>query len=378
MTNINHNGALRFGTAETNAPGGGLPDWERMTIIGSGLIGMNNPSPVDLLHLSDVINPNHRVCLRLSSSTTGAVGQLSLARQNGDYANFAQENDMILRTGTPSVGEPRSDLILTARNAQGSIRFGTVEFPPTGDVERMIIHQNGNVGIGTVSSVPTPPASKLHVAGAKNYGEALLTLDGGTHNDMRIHFPSFGFQLTNGSEARRVINLSWATELNNYLLLSNIQGSGAMVPGEQDFIRISDLKGVEFYTNGTEKMRIAADGFVGIGTPEPHANDPYGSLYKLGVNGLIKAKEVRVSLDNWADHVFDPSYRLRPLSEVEEHIREHGHLPGIPSEQKVLEEGIGLGEMQASLLEKVEEMTLYIIELEKRIKSLEKEKSGGE
>ena len=101
-------------------------------------------------------------------------------------------------------------------------------------------------------------------------------------------------------------------------------------------------------------------------------------FYKLGVNGLIKAKEVRVSLTHWADHVFDPSYNLRSLDELEQYIRSHRRLPNIPSEGEVLEQGVGVGEIQVKLLEKVEEMTLYIIALEKRIKSLEKEKIQSE
>lgn len=101
-------------------------------------------------------------------------------------------------------------------------------------------------------------------------------------------------------------------------------------------------------------------GNLGIGTQNT-------SGYKLAVNGSIKAKEVNVTLDGWADFVFAPGYALPPLREVEEFIQEEGHLPGIPSTPQVLEEGVDLGEMNALLLQKVEELTLYVIALKKEI-----------
>ena len=164
LTNINALGAIRFGTSETDPNGGPPLDQERMTITDQGLIGVNNTTPDDLLHLSDQVSSNPRVAIQLSSSTTDAVGQLGLARQNGDYADFAQVNDLVLRTSYKATGPMRSDLILTAQNPEGSIRFGTVENGLTGDIERMVIHNNGNVGIGIAAQ---DPLSKLHVGGAE-------------------------------------------------------------------------------------------------------------------------------------------------------------------------------------------------------------------
>jgi hypothetical protein len=93
---------------------------------------------------------------------------------------------------------------------------------------------------------------------------------------------------------------------------------------------------------------------------------------KLAVNGRIRAKEVVVET-NWSDYVFDPGYRLAPLSEVEQHIKAEKHLPGMPSAQQVAQNGISLGDMQARLLQKVEELTLHVIAQEKRIQKLEEE-----
>jgi len=88
--------------------------------------------------------------------------------------------------------------------------------------------------------------------------------------------------------------------------------------------------------------------------------------YKLAVDGRVICEEVLVELSGiWPDYVFDEDYNLTPLSILEKEIKELGHLPDVPSAQEVAEGGIVLGEMQQILLEKVEELTLYIIDLKK-------------
>ena len=109
---------------------------------------------------------------------------------------------------------------------------------------------------------------------------------------------------------------------------------------------------------------VRVDGAVGIGVAEPEE--------KLAVDGRVKAKEVVVTLEGWADHVFEAGYALRPLAEVGAYVRQHGHLPGVPSEAEVLEEGVAVGAMQAVLLEKVEELTLYLLEQAARAEHLER------
>jgi hypothetical protein len=88
------------------------------------------------------------------------------------------------------------------------------------------------------------------------------------------------------------------------------------------------------------RMFVSTTGNVGIGTTDPQ--------YKLAVNGAIGAKEVIVTSSGWPDYVFRPGYRLRPLSEVSSYIRANRHLPDIPSEAEVKENGVGVGEMQAN------------------------------
>lgn len=119
-----------------------------------------------------------------------------------------------------------------------------------------------------------------------------------------------------------------------------------------------------FSTNYNLRMVIMENGNVGIGTTNP---DPY---YKLSVNGYVRAKEIRVNT-NWADYVFADSYQLRPLKLVEDFIKENKHLPGIPSAATLQKEGLDLSAMQTKMMEKIEELTLYLIDAEKKIEALQ-------
>jgi hypothetical protein len=97
-------------------------------------------------------------------------------------------------------------------------------------------------------------------------------------------------------------------------------------------------------------------------------------LFQVSNNGTVRAREVLVNLKNdWPDYVFSTTYQLRPLSELESFINKNHHLPGIPMASDVSDNGINLGEMNRLLLEKIEELTLYLIEQEKRMQSLEKQ-----
>jgi hypothetical protein len=119
-----------------------------------------------------------------------------------------------------------------------------------------------------------------------------------------------------------------------------------------------------FSTNGLERIRISNSGDVGIGTSNPDS--------KLAVNGTIHSKEVKVDMNNWPDYVFKEEYNLPPLQEVEKQIKEDGHLKDVPSAVDVQKNGIYLGEINAKLLQKIEELTLYAIEQQKNTEKLNK------
>jgi len=128
---------------------------------------------------------------------------------------------------------------------------------------------------------------------------------------------------------------------------------------------------LNFYV-GAQTMRLEPNGKVIIGTPS--GGSP-GS-YKLYVQQGILTEKVKVAVDGtaqWADHVFAPSYKLRSLDEVESFINKNKHLPGIPSAEEVVKEGVDLGTMDARLLEKIEELTLYVIGLKKDMEKMKKE-----
>lgn len=118
-------------------------------------------------------------------------------------------------------------------------------------------------------------------------------------------------------------------------------------------------------------MRIDQFGNVGIGTTTPKA--------KLSVNGNLWATAIKVAATNpWPDYVFDPAYERLPLMELESFIKTNKHLPEIPSAKAIEKDGINLGDMNTKLLKKIEELTLYLIELKKdndvlkeRVKNLE-------
>lgn len=117
-------------------------------------------------------------------------------------------------------------------------------------------------------------------------------------------------------------------------------------------------------SNGVGRsLSFHANGRVGIGTVNPTKT--------LSVNGVILAKEVMVSTAsvNWPDYVFEDDYNLMSLDEVEAFINENKHLPNIPSQGDVSKEGLSLGEMQRLHMEKIEELTLHLIEKEKQIES---------
>ena len=128
---------------------------------------------------------------------------------------------------------------------------------------------------------------------------------------------------------------------------------------------------LELYINGSTNTNSIPDqqvmtwnynGNVGIGITNP--------TNKLDVNGTIHSKEVKVDMNGWSDFVFKKEYSLPTLAEVEKHITEKGYLENIPSEEEVLKNGINLGEMNSKLLQKIEELTLYIIEQDKKITDL--------
>lgn len=220
-----------------------------------------------------------------------------------------------------------------------------------------VLPSNGNVGVATSN-----PRALLDVGKLLNIGElgtVLGRLDEGNNEGEGTFLGVRGFNTRITPEIPLLDNVkAFALEHSFY----------GMVNNSISFYRGSDRVGggISFNTyNNTEQMRLLGNGNVGIGTNNP--------LARFHVNGLILAKEVRVEAGPWPDYVFKNDYKLPHLLEVEKFIQQNKHLPEVPSEEEVKEKGIKLGEMNAILLKKVEELTLYLIERVKVEKELQRQ-----
>lgn len=202
------------------------------------------------------------------------------------------------------------------------------------------ISRDGNVGIGTAT-----PQANLHVIGEI---KAEANIDNGNIGAaLRISHPG---KTANGTARDWVI-----------YNMSGVYGNS---------LQFWAYDNIGCTTGGlcSNRFTIMDNGNVGIGTLNP------GS-FKLAVEGTIGAREVRVTNANpWPDYVFNNKYNLPSLSSLEAYIRKNNHLPNIPTAQEVKENGIELGQMNAKLLEKIEELTLYVIDLKKEIDQLKKER----
>lgn len=182
-------------------------------------------------------------------------------------------------------------------------------------------------------------------------------------------FPYNGFNLmpVPGYYAELGLNTYWHGT-NGWSYLSN----GPCVKlrmGEWNYASDFIFETAPVNTNGfdapitlTEVLRIKQNGNVGIGTSQT-------GDHKLAVEGSIAARRVKVLQQGWADFVFSSGYQLPSLHDVELHVKRYHHLPGIPPASVIAKDGLDLGEMQQKQLQKIEELTLYLIDLNKKVES---------
>jgi len=133
------------------------------------------------------------------------------------------------------------------------------------------------------------------------------------------------------------------------------------------------------------KLYIRNDGRVIIGLPTPtggpstQMSGPHDvATTKLTVDGTIICRELYVTQNNWADSVFSPNFYLIPLDSVRNYLDSLGHLPGVPSEQDVRQTGSNLAQTDVILLAKIEELTLYMLQLQKEVDELKKKNEALE
>jgi len=234
----------------------------------------------------------------------------------------------------------------------GSSVPGFQIFDQTNTAYRFMIDPNGKVSIGNVFN----PAG-------------LLSLN----NQISIGTDPINYTATTGVFGQTVFNSYYAANTDGY----------GPYPRYLDIASVGSPDGtngggnIRFLTNpfttsspAVERMRIASNGTVFIGTPIS-----FSSTYLLNVNGFVRANEVVVNTSG-ADFVFKPSYKLYPLSDLKKYIDRNHHLPEIASAKQMQAEGIKVGENEVKLLQKVEELTLYLIDADKKDKELESQIKG--
>lgn len=326
-------------------------DVERMRLTPSGNIGIGTTNPSTKLEVSG----NHIKVKSVSGGSSYIV--------DGNNGNSQLS---LLRNGT-------SEWAMGTQVGESSQNFNVYNYG-TASIPFTINKASNNVGIGTAS-----PSSQLEVR--KDYDGGTFIISQNTNNSTSAYAGFAGkvqnhaVQLTALSDGlsraypgfHASSTMLYGSSSNGLNIISDV-GTGSIGPntGVIRFITCATSGGVTSLSSGNDaltRMIINASGNIGIGTSTP--------AEKLSVNGKIRAKEIKVETSGWSDFVFEPSYKLPDLKQTEVFIKENKHLPDIPSAKEVAENGINLGEMNSKLLQKIEELTLYIIDQNKRIEKLE-------
>jgi len=307
-------------------------------VVANGSVGIGTNSPEDKLHVGEGIA---KIVIGSATGTSMGYGTayigFNASRQSS--STWSTANDLAHN----GAGIIYSDIF-------GSMFFSTI--PNTGTTNqvnipdatvlnnvRLVIGANGNIGIKT-----SAPMQALDVNG--NIGI----------NDNTILFHN-----NDSNHGLRYVGSGHPFAGNTAIDGPAIYGYGGGVLGSKDL------------GGSIEKiaLRWNRDGNVGIGTNL--VNNP--NNYKLAVNGTIGAKSVKVEITSttWADFVFYKNYKLRPLHEVEEFINSNKHLPEVPSADEIEKNGLDIGDMLKLQMQKIEELTLYIIELKKENTQIKQE-----
>jgi hypothetical protein len=327
------------------------------------------------LHLTTQANPR---------MTIDNVGNVGIGTTSPGYKFHVTGGDLFVQSSSGLIrfGYAGSNEWQMATTGGGAdLRWYTTPDGGTTITPRHYFSQNGNMGVGGFSG-PGVPLGRLDVIGAGTTSStntfilrnSLLDTIMRVRDDGRM---GFGYNPISASYGRTV-NIG-GTGINFYNANEGAFG-GAVFPTDTSLVIWSN-------SNANNYLVFQPSwGNTGVGTYTPNAkfhvngaqligsnSSRIATGYQLSVDGKIIAEEVKVQLStSWPDYVFADDYRLMPIEDLEKSIRQNKHLPNIPSAAAVTaEKGIELGEMNRKLLEKVEELTLYIIQLKKENNSLE-------
>jgi hypothetical protein len=334
-----------FGTGSGNATGKlhlTVQATPKLTINAAGKVGIGTTNPNHLLHVN-----------------------------GGDL--FVQSSSGLIRFGYDGSNEWQ----MATTGGGADLRWYTTTDGGTTITPRHYFSQNGNMGIGGFSG-PGVPLGRLDVIGSGTTSATNTFLLRNSNLDTVLRMRDDGRMGIgyNGASYGRTMNLG-GSGINFYT--ANEAGfGGAIFPTDTSLVMWSN--------SGANNYLILQPswGNTGIGTYSPNAKlhingtqliggttDRIATGYSLSVKGKIIAEEVKVQLyASWPDYVFGKNYKLLPLDELEESINKNKHLPNIPSAAEVEKDGISLGDMNKRLMEKVEELTLYIIDLNKKNNAL--------
>ncbi len=303
----------------------------------AGKVGIGTTTPNASL---DVRSPNNTLQLRLSP--VGGTGTVSIPSSLDMWSTFAGITDQSpRRTATIKSfydGGTWGNEALAFEVGTGGVNDAGAE--PT---ERMRIMGNGYVGIGI-----TIPQATLNIVGNEFLNPVMVRV-GRSGPGPGAQYIEFGQdKIASGPD---------------HFVLRAI-GS---VPATFSISAEQSTKYINFLTGGVERMFMLSTGEIGIGQQADFVKG-FPTGYSLYVENGILAEKFKCAIKstiNWSDHVFANEYKLASIAEMESFIKANKHLPGVPSAEQMVENGLDVASMDAKLLEKIEELSLYVIELKK-------------